>query len=83
MTLSKDLLLFFIERGEKDVAEHQQKVISNMEDSKLKLTIKTRQRALRYGSQKSFRFVFFVKSVFSRAMETERWQHGTVRSTVN
>ena len=46
MTLSKDLLLFFIERGEEDAAEYQQKVISNMEDTKLKLTIKTRQRAL-------------------------------------
>ena len=46
MTLSKDLLLFLIERGEKDAAEHQQKVISNMEETKLKLTIKTRQRAL-------------------------------------
>ena len=46
MTLSKYLLLFFIERGEKDVAEHQQKVFSNMEDTKLKLTIKTRQRAV-------------------------------------
>ena len=46
MTLSKDLLLFLIERGERDVAEHQQKFISNMEDTKLKLTIKTRQRAL-------------------------------------
>ena len=29
MTLSKDLLLYLIERGEEDVAEHQQKVISN------------------------------------------------------
>ena len=38
---------------------------------------------LRYGSQKNFRFVFFVKSVFSRTTETERWQHGTVHSTVN
>ena len=46
MTLSKDLLLFLIERGEEDVAEHQQKVISNLEDTKLKLTIKTRQRTL-------------------------------------
>ena len=46
MTLLKDLLLFLIERGEDNAPEHQQKVISNLEDTKLKLTIKTRQRIL-------------------------------------
>ena len=32
---------------------------------------------------KSTRFVFFKKSLFSRATETERLEHGMVRSTVN
>ena len=31
---------------------------------------------------KSIRFVFIKKSLFSRATETERLEHGTVHSTV-
>ena len=39
LTLSKDLLLFLVEKGEEEAAENQQKVISSLEDVKLKLRI--------------------------------------------
>ena len=36
LTLSKDLLLFLVEKGEEEAAENQQKVISSLEVVKLK-----------------------------------------------
>ena len=39
LTLSKDLLLFLVEKGEEEAAENQQKVISSLEDVKLKLGV--------------------------------------------
>ena len=39
LTLSKDLLLFLVEKGEEEAAENQQKVISSLEDAKLKLQV--------------------------------------------
>ena len=39
LTLSKDLLLFLVEKGEEEAAENQQKVISSLEDAKLKLRV--------------------------------------------
>ena len=41
LTLSKDLLLFLVEKGEEEAAENQQKVISSLEDIKLKLGVKS------------------------------------------
>ena len=45
LTLSKDLLLSLIERGE-GAAEDQQKVISALEDAKLKLSRNSKQSTL-------------------------------------
>ena len=39
LTLSKDLLLFLVEKVEEEAAENQQKVISSLEDVKLKLRV--------------------------------------------
>ena len=41
LTLSKDLLLFLFEKGKEEAAENQQKVISSLEDVKLKLGVKS------------------------------------------
>lgn len=37
LTLSKDLLLFLVEKGEEEAAENQQKVISSLEEAKVKM----------------------------------------------
>ena len=41
LTPSKDsdLMLFLVEKGEEEAAENQQKVISSLEDAKLKLRV--------------------------------------------
>ena len=39
LTLSKDLLLFLVAKGEEEAAENQQKVISSLDDAKLKLRV--------------------------------------------
>ena len=39
LTLAKDLMLFLVEKGEEEAIEHQQKVISSLEDAKFKLHV--------------------------------------------
>ena len=46
LTPSNDLMLFLVEKGEEEAAENQQKVISSLEDAKLKLRVTTLNRPL-------------------------------------